>query len=163
MRDPELGRIHISVDKSELELWKKFAKETHRGFLSETVRAAMLELMRKSRGEAAEEIQPIVEGLNRCKETIANMDEELKSVKCMIESICSDDEVDNEQLLKTIVKILAEAHQPLSTEAVWEKLPAHDFRQILKGLEALKDQFAVDMVKQNGLTLWKLAGCKNAE
>jgi len=161
-------RFNVVVSPIMLKSWKRFAKVPYGGNVSHAVRAAMNELMNKSQ-KGGLELRPILERLDEIEGQIEGLREAIKEALnhiCeQVDAICSVNQVNNERLLNAIVKVLKEADRWVFTEDVKERLPEYTIHEVRRGLEILKDNFAVEQNSPLGegrKTLWRLLGCKNA-
>lgn len=162
VRSPNLQRLHIVVDKRERERWHKFAEDSYHGSLSQAIRAAMEDAITRSKNEGGlVELRPVIERQDAIVELLERAMDTINHVAEQVEAMRSVSRVNTQVLLDAIFKVLEEAHRPLSTEEVLERLPGHTIQQVRRGLEALADKFVVEQIKGEGRTRWKLLGCKD--
>lgn len=163
-RSPNLKRVHIVVDKREYPSWHQVADEHYHGRVSQAIRDAMNDLIARFKNEGGLlELRPVIERQDAIVELLERAMDTIDHIAGQVEALRTVSRVNIKVLLDAIFKVLEEAHRPLSTEEVSEKLAGHTIQQVRKGLEILFDRFVIEQTKEEGRTMWKLAGCEGDE
>lgn len=158
-RSPNLKRIHIVVDRRELEHWRKLADEHYHGRLSQAIRTAMEELNLRTQNEGGlVELRPVIERFDAMERRFDHAMSILENMNKQVEALGSVNQVNTEVLLNAVAGALEEARCPLSTEEVSGKLPDYNIHEVRRGLEILADKFVVEPIKEGERTKWRLVG-----